>query len=162
MGKAKMNIPMFTALILLLLTMVTTHYTSGLYARYSSTAYGTDAARVAKFDVSFNLRDNEDGTYTVTVNNNSEVSVKYSVIVEMDKHLSAAIGDDVKTIEGSEKFVTFENADWTLAPKTAADPLILKFAVADWRGLTDPAVLEESLVNVELGFKVRVAAEQID
>lgn len=162
MSKTKLNIPMFAALILLLLTMVTTHYTSGLYARYSSTAYGADTARVAAFDVSFVLTKNEDDTYALTVSNDSEVSVKYSIIVEMDPHLSVAIGDDVKTIEGSETFVTFENASWTLTPETEAEPLTLTFAVADWSGLTDPDQDEGSFTEVELGFKVRVAAEQID
>ena len=162
MSKTKLNIPMLAALILLLLTMVTTHYTSGLYARYSSTAYGEDTARVAAFDVSFDLTNNENDTYTITVSNDSEVSVKYSIIVEMDKHLSVAIGDDVKTIEGSETFVTFENTSWTLAPETKAEPLTLKFAVADWSGLTDPDQYEGSSTEVKLGFKVRVAAEQID
>ena len=93
MGKAKLNIPMCTALVLLLLTMISIHLTSGLYARYVATATGEDSARVAKFDVVTKL-DNKDitldctsnttsGTYTLTVQNNSEVSVKYDLYVKV-------------------------------------------------------------------------------
>ena len=162
MSKMKLNIPMLAALILLLLTMVTTHYTSGLYARYSSTAYGADTARVAAFDVSFEMASNEDDTYTITVSNDSEVSVKYSINVTMDKHLSATIGNEEKTIEGDASTVTFENADWTLVPETEAEPLTLTFAVADWRGLTDSDQDEGSSKEVTLNFSVSVTAEQID
>ena len=36
MGKAKLNIPMCAALVLLLLTMVSIYLVSGLYARYKA------------------------------------------------------------------------------------------------------------------------------
>ena len=45
----KVNIPMILAIILLFLTLLSVHLTSGLYARYVSTATGSDSARVAKF-----------------------------------------------------------------------------------------------------------------
>jgi len=45
--KAKLNIPMCLALILLCLTMFTTHLMSGLYARYVTKGSGEDSARVA-------------------------------------------------------------------------------------------------------------------
>lgn len=45
----KVNIPMILAAILLFLTLLSIHLTSGLYARYVTTASGSDSARVAKF-----------------------------------------------------------------------------------------------------------------
>lgn len=47
--KAKMNIPMCLAAILLCLTLISIHLTSGLYAKYISSASGNDSARVIKF-----------------------------------------------------------------------------------------------------------------
>lgn len=47
--KAKMNIPMCVAMVLLCLTLITTHMMCGLYARYIARASGEDSARVAEF-----------------------------------------------------------------------------------------------------------------
>ena len=47
--KTKMNIPMCLAAILLCLTLFSIHLTSGLYAKYISSASGNDSARVIKF-----------------------------------------------------------------------------------------------------------------
>jgi hypothetical protein len=44
-----MNIPMCLAAILLCLTLISIHLTSGLYAKYISSASGNDSARVIKF-----------------------------------------------------------------------------------------------------------------
>ena len=43
------NIPMFIAGILFCLVIFSIHFTSGIYARYSTTAEGNDSARVASF-----------------------------------------------------------------------------------------------------------------
>ena len=92
MGKAKLNIPMCAALVLLLLTMVSIHLTSGLYARYTTTSSGSDSARVAKFDVvgefgediTLDCSKNEtSGAYEITVKNNSEVAIKYVLYVTL-------------------------------------------------------------------------------
>ncbi len=45
----KMNIALFTAAVLLFLTLFTTHLTGGLYARYTTFAESSDGARVAKY-----------------------------------------------------------------------------------------------------------------
>jgi len=94
-----MNIPMVMALILLCLTLISTHFTAGLYARYVSRAAGSDSARVAKFNItesvfydgnshqlnsSFSVGITPDDTAVIvfTVNNQSEVTVKCSILVE--------------------------------------------------------------------------------
>lgn len=45
----KTNIPMCIAAVLFCLTLISIHLTSGLYAKYISTAFGQDSARVIKF-----------------------------------------------------------------------------------------------------------------
>ena len=54
-NRGKVNIPICVAAVLLFLTLLSTHLCSGLYARYTTTASGSDSARVAKFEI-------EDGT----------------------------------------------------------------------------------------------------
>lgn len=47
----KTNIAFSLAMIALVLVMATSYMTSGLYARYVSSASGSDSARVARFDI---------------------------------------------------------------------------------------------------------------
>lgn len=79
--------------ILFCLTLFSVHLTSGLYARYTTSASGSDSARVARFDIKqtgelmqlieldvwpgFTSED-----YTIVLENNSEVAVAYTVSVE--------------------------------------------------------------------------------
>lgn len=90
--KTKMNIPMCLAAILFCLTLFSFYLCGGLYARYTTSDSGEDAARVARFDVS------EDGAYfsenllietvpgrverEIVVTNNSEVAVAYTVTIK--------------------------------------------------------------------------------
>jgi len=46
---SKLNIPMCAAVVLICLTMFSFHFTSGLYAKYSTDASGSDSARVISF-----------------------------------------------------------------------------------------------------------------
>lgn len=163
MNKMKLNIPMYAALVLLLLTLITTHITSGLYARYTGVVSGSENVRVAKFKVACDVEpvSDEEGKYTLTVTNDSEVAVKYSIVVEMSDHLSAAISGEKKTLAAGETFVTFENDAWTLAP-SESEPLPLQFAVENWKGITDPDTNNGASEKVPFGFKVKVTAEQID
>lgn len=48
--KEKMNIPMCLACVLFCLTLITTHMTGGLFAKYATHAEGSDSARVAAFN----------------------------------------------------------------------------------------------------------------
>lgn len=83
---------LYLAGVLLCLTLISVHLTSGLYARYVSSASGEDAARVARFDVteagdlktSFSalISPGETVKKTVTVKNNSEVAITYTVSAE--------------------------------------------------------------------------------
>ena len=72
--------------VLLCLCMISAHFTTGLYAKYTNRAQGSDAARAAKFKVSItdvtgpeNLNEDLSGVYTLTVHNESEVAVKFKL-----------------------------------------------------------------------------------
>lgn len=78
-----------TAAVLLILVMLTTSMVAGRYARYVTTATGSDSARVAKFSVSesgsffttisLKVSPGENATAEVVVKNDSEVAVEYRI-----------------------------------------------------------------------------------
>lgn len=171
MGKAKLNIPMCAALILLMLTMISIHLTSGLYARYTATATASDSARVAKFDVEGTLTATAtNGEYTLTVDNKSEVAVKYKVIVTFGEALpgtdTLAItlsGAGSSALDTAKKIYTFTSDDWTLPPGATGTPHTLTIGINGidgWQDYTKPVT--GSKVDVTLKFSVDIVAEQID
>ena len=162
MNKMKLNIPMFTALILLLLTMVTTHMTSGLYARYTAQASGTATARVARFDVTAAVVETKTaGEYTLNVTNNSEVTVEYKIIVEnLSDRFSVTLGNETKTPASGETSVTFDGSE--LAPGAKCEGVMMTFAVADWAGVTDANTKYGTSETVKLNFTVKIDAIQKD
>ena len=104
----KTPIVFYVGILLACLTLVSIHMTSGLYARYTTSASGQDSARVARFEVTETLkvikadgttentfvvgdvlRPGVSTTYTFTVRNNSEVAV--SLTVQNTKY---SIGDE--------------------------------------------------------------------
>lgn len=165
MGKAKINIPMTAALVLLLLTMISIHLTSGLYARYTSTAEASDSARVAKFDVDCALVPvaDKEGAFTLSVTNNSEVAVKYSIEVQLPEDLSATIGAVTLEPADGANSVTFMDENWTMAPN-AENPNehILQLDMTNWVGKTDRISDKGATEPVTFNFSVKVHAEQID
>ena len=95
-------------IVLFCMMLMTTHLTGNLYARYSTTASGSDSARVAKFSVTdtwlqngasvesfaVSLAPGEQESYTVYIENKGEVTVQYSIkIVNETKNLP--IGDTI-------------------------------------------------------------------
>ena len=155
-----MNIPTFAALVLLLLTMITTHMTGGLYARYTTTGSSKNSARVAKFDVDFTLT-GSGKDFQLTVLNGSEVTIRYIVTVVPDSHLSVTL-DDMEGTIAADGSVTFENADWILAPGEDSDALPLVFSVENWADLTDADKNNGATEPVQRGFTVKVTAVQED
>lgn len=187
MGKAKLNIPMCAALILLLLTMVTTHMTSGLYARYAASASGEDSARVAKFDVITSL-DNQDilldctantssGVYNIKIQNNSEVAIEYILNVRIvPKGATTALdGTDMnaymaetKDTNGNDIFekITFSNSMIFTRDQT---PLLpgeerehkLKLEIYDWGTISQDAPNSETYQR-DFDITVEIQATQVD
>ncbi len=89
--KSQKNIPMRIAAVLLCLTLFSTYLVTGLFARYTTSAQGSDHARVAKFSIQgsgalsrsieASLFPGESQTATLIIENNSEVAVEYTVAV---------------------------------------------------------------------------------
>ena len=167
--RSKVNIPMCAAAVILCLTLVSIHLTSGLYARYSTTSSGEDSARVAKFDVSAEISEdatisnaNRSGEYTISVHNNSEVAIEYRMILRftiLPKGISAALdGEDGSVLENAIKFETKN----TLAPGESKTNHKLIFTVAEgeWTDISyGMSGIEDSTA---LPFTVEIIAVQID
>ena len=119
-NKNKVNIPLFLAGILFCLTLISSSLTSNLIAKYSTTASGSDSARVAKFDVgttennqSTNIAlaagdSSSIGKYNFTITNNSEVAVKYSIIVKNVPNQVKVIYNGTQRISTGSGDLTFD------------------------------------------------------
>lgn len=141
--------------VLLCLTLLSVHLSSGMFARYSITRSGSDSARVARFavddtgtftqDLYLEYNPGLSNTYTVVIENHSEVSVKCSATVE---RLSNNIPVEV-TVSGDVTDVTFAPNDPT--GKTISLTL-------NW-----PTEKNDAAYSYEVdAFRVTVLAEQID
>ncbi len=88
---AKLNILMCTVAVLLCATLFSMHFVGGLYARYTTSASGSDSARVAAFSITqggtiFNtieaaVTPGATKTVDLTITNNSEVAMEYTLTV---------------------------------------------------------------------------------
>ncbi|NCC00813.1 MAG: hypothetical protein EOM34_09055 [Clostridia bacterium] len=158
-NKNKVNIPLLLAGILFCLTLISSSLTSNLIAKYSTTASGSDSARVAKFDVDTTTNSQSDkielvpgdsdssGTYKFTIKNNSEVVVKNTIIVK-------GVPNQVKVVfNGTEK------------TQTGTDDLTFYVGVLDIGGSVDCTLnfsaLGGSATQVTQA-KIQVLAEQVD
>ena len=172
MGKAKLNIPMCAALVLLFLTMLSIHLTSGLYARYTATSTASDSARVAKFDVLGEIGGTveltssmiEAGKCALTVTNASEVAVKYAISVTFDSEVDGTkLNVQLDNIAGEwstdKKTIDFGDKG-TLVPNTAVGNHELSFDVTDWSFVTVTA--DSDTASKTLNYTVNIHAEQID
>ena len=173
MGKGKHNIPMCVALLLMLLTLVTTHMTGGLFARYAATETASDAARVAKFRVLTEGSDaalvvdcstDDSGAYSFTVTNQSEVTVGYSVTVNFKQSVPGTMLQ-VALDDGQFGYLDQNNAihfavDETLEPlgDNATHQLFFQVTPKELYG----SVQGEASIELALDFVVTVHAQQID
>ena len=96
MKKSNNKTPIFfyIGVALLCISLVVSHLTSGIFARYASYNSSSDSARVAKFDIGGNItsetavielsnfKPDSSETIILRVVNNSEVKVEYSFSVE--------------------------------------------------------------------------------
>lgn len=90
-SKTKMNTPIRVAAVLLCLVLFSTCLVSGLFARYAIGAQSSDQARVAKFSIEGEgalsqpieaiLIPGKTEEVTLIIQNNSEVSVEYTITV---------------------------------------------------------------------------------
>ncbi len=96
-------------------------YTFGVFARYGTSGWGADGARVAKFNVSVSVPEGQESislstgtpsaTYSFTVKSGSEVAVEYDVVLKFPQILPDGIKLtlDGKTPSVQDTIYTFEN-----------------------------------------------------
>ena len=92
--KKKLPSALSIAAVLLCLVLVTAHFTSGMYARFVTSAGANGNGRAAEFDVSATqnlaeVKASEDG-YQITFTNNSNVPVTYEAVIRFDDDADAA------------------------------------------------------------------------
>lgn len=159
------------ACVLLCLVLISAHFTSGLYAKYIVSATGSDTGRTASFRVSAAMGDENNGEYTITLQNGSETAVCYSVTVQPDKagmFSSAKLGNlDPKELDASGAFFTFENVG-RIAPG-GNDSAVLSLTVdPGYPGSDDASSLLDfsndsvSSGETELPFTVTVTFVQVN
>lgn len=153
----KVNIPMCVALVLLCLVLVSAHLTSGLFARYTSSSTGSDSARVAKFEVvttgstsgisvKTGTSDPDTTSYTITIENKSEVAVSYQLTPVLDDSpagVSAALDSNTGELAAGAAPVTHT----------------LTLSV-DWAAFTQGQT--GANVSKDISFTVNIHFEQID
>lgn len=178
--RAKVNLPICLAGILLCLTVVSVRLAFGIFARYSTTASAEDDARVARFDVDitgetqnpvFAYGTTEGDAFTITVENLSEVAVAYDVIVTLD---AMAVGTTVQ-LDGGVGVVDGTTTSFVgagaLPPNAGAENRnthTLAFAMnwdaltaEDWASLTG-AETTGTAISKPLNFTVTVNVAQVD
>jgi hypothetical protein len=138
--------------VLLCAMLITFSMVSGLYARYSSTVTGEASVQIAKFDVqitgdanvSVDVSQATDNVYTITIKNDSDVTVQYGLSVSAIPGVSA----------------TFDSVGDTLEFGGSEVSRKLTFAVTDWNLVT--ASMDGPAKSVEFDFTVTVNIEQVD
>lgn len=160
------------AIVLFCLVLITTHFTSGFMARYTTKSSGTDRARVAAFAVEAELDPDpeEDSSYYISIHNNGETAVSCSVQISLKAQQFGMIR--TVTLNGVTKSfdstgtVTFEKL-CALQPGESGDALPLRLtvdpaklsAVANQPDFSNSAVAEE---RTEAPFELRVIYTQIN
>jgi len=110
------NIPLRLAAVLLCLTLASTSFVSGLFARYVATDQGGDSARVAKFSITGSdvltqpisasfAPGEEKRDIKIQIANDSEVTVDFTVSVSNETNnlpLELALAKDGTTVPGNK------------------------------------------------------------
>lgn len=169
-------------LVLLCLVLFSTYLTGGLYARYTTSASGSDSARVARFeitgggnwtdstenidlDLNFFDPNKTSASLDFTISSASEVAVKYDVVITMPtlpndcdySWLEIKLDGKEPTAEGN--VYTFSGVG-TFAPNYSGAPSehTLTFAILQEFWGTPPANLSDVTDSVQ----ITIRAEQID
>ena len=100
------------ACVLFCLVLISTHFTSGLYAKYVVNAGGKDGGRAASFHVDASMNSTgEAGSYGLSFTNDSESAVSYSITVQSKQagmFASVTLGSKTETPD-QNGVVTFSN-----------------------------------------------------
>ena len=109
MRKKSMPTTLSVALVLLCMVLVTAHFTTGMYARYTTKSRGDDTGRIASFKVSatsdqtgpVTIGATKEGTYTLTVTNPGETAVRYKAEVKFASADDAAKFGEIAPLTGT-------------------------------------------------------------
>lgn len=143
------SLTMRAAFVLLCLVILSVYMMGGLLAKYSTTGKGSDEARVAKFaftvqgvpntnEIVCTAVSSGSSTYTITIQNQSEVAVHYDLVLNFTSgdpsgisySFSPATGDLAVGESGSSTLTFTVNWDEFTANKTgAAASVTLDFSV---------------------------------
>ena len=178
MKKSNNNMPIvfYVGLLLVCLTFFSVHMSSGLYARYASSATGSSSARVARLDMSHAVTQDASIDASIALNffdpaefsdsvvlrvtSDSEVAMKYDVIVTLPAGvdydwLSVELdGDGGTVVDGN--VITFSEVG-EFSPDDTEKKHTLRFSIIDtFHG--DSMDLQDMNGYVQ----ITVHAEQID
>lgn len=162
-GISSGGVLMRIALVLLCLVMLSVHLMGSLFARYTTAGNGADSARVAAFSVDVNgapenlninvLSSSESGSYVITIENDSEVAVRYTI--------SVAVTPVNNQFDAASIAATLDTDTGILAPgPDVTGSHTLTFSVIDWTDVTENMKGENGVVSFT--FVVTVDVEQID
>ena len=176
MKNKKVNIPIRIASVMLCLVLFSLYMTSGMLAKFTTGGNGKIDSRVAKFSVTAADAGESEyvfdqatvlpdgyGNYSVTVKNDSEVAVRYTIILRFkedkpDYLLITPVGDaTVSYDENDKKVVKLTGGD--LVPKSSEVTKTIKFGV-DYDEFVDGATLGQPTET--LSFDTIVRLTQID
>lgn len=176
-------------IVLLCLIVLSVYFMDGLYARYVSNGTGSDSARVAKFDVDVHFKEGGDlkdsvnaemkynqatGAYTIVVDNDSEVDIRYDIYIEniqvkvsidgeeqsiTASGISVKLDDVAATAVAAGGTVPFLNAG-TMDSNAVSDNIHTLNFLVDWNTFLED--ISGQSVSATIDFDVRVDIEQID
>ena len=177
--KPKMNIAMNIAMVLFCLTIVSTYLVSGLYARYTTSATGSDSARVMKFG---NLTLTETGNFIQDEHGNptSEMMIIPGVSIEKQAFVSFS-GSEAATfvfieVTPSAHWDRTENyfykgthmewrvdADWKYLTQTGNTSVFYQTLEPN-KTLTNEPVIADGVINVrsDLGKTIMSTVEKVN
>lgn len=151
------------ALILLCLVMISIHLMGGMYAKYTTKGSGGDDARVAKFDVDITgdpvdlvvscTENPQTGTYKITVDNISEVAVRYTISVTTDIAAGSLYFD-------KSAVNAVLDVDKGALPVSGTGTHELTFTVNDWSAITQSMSGDSG--EITLNFTVTIDVVQVD
>jgi len=175
---------MFLAGILFCLILITMSMMGSLFARYVGNGKADDAARVAAFDVSAAMLPvpdagselhqvdvvcettaQQDGIFTITVTNNSEVAVTYDIVIRFDEELPAGVSlslDGTKKELAADHSVTFEKVGTLPAGKLQANDHSLAFTIVWAESHLVGRNQQQKETTLGLDFTVDVTVVQVD
>ena len=170
----------YAGMVLLCLVLFSAHLTSGLYARYTSTATSSDSARVARFDVA-SAKNTEKVDFKIDLDffdpqkqsdyiefdvfSSSEVAVRYDVVLVLPEGMVELIEAGIlvisldenvppKTVDGTNHTVIFDADTFNAAVDQARTHKLTFFFEED-------AVLNNT-IEIKGPATLRVRVEQVD